>query len=74
MATSLPGSATIWRPLGLNRKKVMAGKGLAFEGKPLAEADRERLEEWEVVIRERHRASMWLVGDEDPYTAISVDT
>jgi uncharacterized protein DUF4272 len=60
--------------LGLKRKKVMAGKSLAFEGKPLAETDRERLEQWEPVICERHRASMWLVGDEDPYTEISVDT
>jgi hypothetical protein len=60
--------------LGLKRKSVMVGKGLAFEGRPLAEADRTRLEQWEPVICERHRASMWLVGDEDPYTEISVDT
>ena len=52
----------------------MADGGLAFEGKPLAEADRERLEDWESVICERHRAAIWLVGEEQPYTEISVDT
>jgi hypothetical protein len=60
--------------LGLDRAEVMVEKGLAFERAPLADADRKRLEDWESVICERHRAAMWLVGDEDRYTEISVDT
>jgi hypothetical protein len=63
------------RALGLDRKQVMFRKGLAFAGRPLAEADRERLEDWECVIRERHRAAIWLAGEDDaPYTEIAVDT
>jgi hypothetical protein len=60
--------------IGLDRTEVMVDGGLAFERAPLACADRKRLEDWETVICERHRASMWLVGDEDRYTEISVDT
>ena len=60
--------------LGLNPDEVMAGKGLAFAGKPLAEADRDDLEDWEHVIREHHRALMWLEGDDEPYTELTVDT
>jgi Domain of unknown function (DUF4272) len=60
--------------LGLDRAEVMAGDGLAFRGKHLADADRDEVSEWEHVICERHRAVMWLEGDEEPFTEISVDT
>jgi hypothetical protein len=60
--------------LGLPREAVLVNGSLAFDGAPLAEADREDLEEWEAVIRERHRAVIWLKGSEEPYTEISVDT
>jgi hypothetical protein len=60
--------------LGLSRESVMIEGGLAFEGSPLAGADRSRLEDWEDVICERHRAAMWLAGTDEPYTEISVDT
>ena len=59
--------------LGLDSEVVMVGNGLAFEGKPLIEAERSDLWNWEAVICERHRAIMWLEEDE-PYTEISVDT
>jgi hypothetical protein len=60
--------------LGLDRAEVMAGDELAFRGKPLADADRDEVSEWEHVVCERHRAVMWLEGDDDPFTEISVDT
>jgi Domain of unknown function (DUF4272) len=60
--------------LGLSRESVVIEGGLVFEGSPLSGADRARLEEWEAVICERHRAAMWLAGTDEPYTEISVDT
>jgi hypothetical protein len=60
--------------LALDPKTVRYGRSLRFEGRPLREAARERLEEWECVITERHRASIWLVGEEPLYTELPVDT
>jgi hypothetical protein len=60
--------------LGLASKAVKYGRSLRFAGRPLREAEREDLEEWEWVIRERHRASIWLVGEEPLYTELPVDT
>jgi len=60
--------------LRLDQPSVMIDGGLAFEGKTLAEAERRRLQEWESVICERHRAAIWLVGEDVRYTEISVDT
>jgi hypothetical protein len=47
---------------------------LAFEGKSLEQADRKRLEYWERIICERHRAAIWLDGYDEPFTQLSVDT
>lgn len=60
--------------LGLDRKVVLAGNGLAFRGQPLPDADRGEVQEWENVIRERHRAVIWLEGYDEPYTELPVDT
>lgn len=60
--------------LGIDPGAVMCGKGLAVDGGPLAGADRKRLEQWEWVIQERHRAAIWLVGEYPRYTELPVDT
>ncbi len=60
--------------LKIDPAAVMAGNGLAYKGKPLADADLAELEEWEHVVCQRHRAVMWLEGSDEPYTDISVDT
>jgi hypothetical protein len=60
--------------LGLDQAVVMVGNILAFESNPIDVVDRKRLQEWEQVIFERHRAVMWLEDSDEPYTEISVDT
>jgi hypothetical protein len=47
---------------------------LLIDGKPLAELDRARVEACENIIRERHRAAIWLAGEHSVYTDIRVDT
>jgi hypothetical protein len=59
--------------LGIDPKLVMHDGRLTVDGKPVGEANRRRLEEWESVIRERHRATIWLVGEQPLYTELSVD-
>jgi hypothetical protein len=60
--------------LALDPKTVQCGRFLIFEGCPLQQAEREQLQEWEWIIRERHRASIWLAGEDPLYTELSVDT
>jgi hypothetical protein len=60
--------------LGLDPEEVLAGDGLAFDGAPLTEADRGRLEDWEHVVSERHRAAIWLKGEYPLFTELPVDT
>jgi hypothetical protein len=60
--------------LGLDPTVVMVDGHLSVDGGPLQAAERERLEDWEAVIRERHRATTWLEGSDEPYTEITVDT
>lgn len=60
--------------LGLSPEELMPLGRLAFRGKPLSEAERGELEEWECVIRERHRASIWLEDASEAYTELAVDT
>jgi hypothetical protein len=60
--------------LALDPKIVQYRRSLRFDGRPLYEAERKNLEEWESVITERHRAAIWLKGEEPLYTELSVDT
>jgi hypothetical protein len=39
-----------------------------------AETAKTKPETWENVIRERHRASIWLVGSDELFTELSGDT
>lgn len=60
--------------LALDSKTVRSGRSLLFDGLPLRAAERTRLREWEWIISERHRASIWLAGEYPFYTELSVDT
>jgi len=60
--------------LGIDPKAVMKMGHLAVEGQAVGEADRERLLGWENVICERHRAAIWLAGEDPLYTELPVDT
>ena len=60
--------------LALDPKMIRDGRSLRYEGRLLSEAERKRLQEWEWVITERHRASIWLMGEYPFFTEVSVDT
>jgi hypothetical protein len=60
--------------LALDPKTIRKGSSLLFNGSPLHEAERKHLQEWEWVITERHRASIWLEGEYPLFTEVSVDT
>jgi len=62
------------RDLKIAPAKVMIKGHLAFKGKSLQKADRGELEDWEHIVCERHRAVIWLEGDEELFTELSVDT
>jgi hypothetical protein len=60
--------------LAVDPKTIHKRRSLRFEGRLLREAERKRLQEWEWVITERHRASIWLVGEYPLLTEVPVDT
>ncbi len=47
---------------------------LALDGKAIISVERGRLQEWENVICQRHRAVIWLEGHYPLYTELPVDT
>jgi hypothetical protein len=53
---------------------VMIDGCLALDGKRIIDVDRKRLDDWESVICERHRAVIWLEGSYPLYTELPVDT
>jgi hypothetical protein len=61
------------RALAIDPQTVMVNGLLAYKGSALAEADRKQVQEWENLICERHRASIWLVGEYPEYTELPVD-
>ena len=60
--------------LELDQKAIRHERSLRFAGRPLREAERARLHEWEWIITERHRASIWLQGECPLFSHVSVDT
>jgi hypothetical protein len=60
--------------LDLEPHLVMQNGFLLLDGKPLAESQQARTEDWEAIICQRHRAAIWLVGEEPVYTELDVDT
>ena len=61
--------------LGLSGRGLIADGDLGIEGKPLATVPSESVKRCEWATRERHRASIWLIGEEHPsYWDWGVDT
>lgn len=60
--------------LELPPKQLMSGLFPLVDDVPLIEASRDRLEAWENIVCERHRATIWLVGEDPLYTGLTVDT
>jgi hypothetical protein len=60
--------------LKIDPTTVIREGNLTVAGKLLRDTNREWLEDWESVICERHRAAIWLVGEDPLYTEISVAT
>jgi hypothetical protein len=60
--------------LAVDPRAVQQGNSLLYGGRPLRESERDRLQKWEWIICERHRAAIWLVGEDQLYTELLVDT
>jgi hypothetical protein len=56
------------------RKRFRIRGRLALDGNPIESADRDRVQECETIICERHRAAIWLEGHYPLYTELPVDT
>ncbi|MCC2668581.1 MAG: hypothetical protein K0Q72_1052 [Armatimonadetes bacterium] len=60
--------------LGLTPEAVIAAGDLAIDGLPLHRADPARVQEVEAIVYERHRAAIWLAGEEPGFWEVTVDT
>lgn len=60
--------------IGLPAENIMRDGGLLFDGKPLVDSERGHAERWETIVCERHRATIWLAGEQPVYTELTVDT
>jgi hypothetical protein len=60
--------------LDVKPQSVMVDRILAVDGRPLHEISRGRVQECEWVIGERHRGTIWLVGEYPSFTELPVDT
>jgi hypothetical protein len=47
---------------------------LAIGGEPIFQADEQAVQACEHIVRERHRAAIWLVGESPIYSELPVDT
>jgi hypothetical protein len=62
------------RALGLARSSPLVDGDLAIEGEPLHRVEPGAVRTVEAVVHERHRAAIWLVGEEPGYWDLTVDT
>lgn len=60
--------------LGLIPADLTAQNDLAIDGKPISQTAEERLREVTSIMHERHRAIIWLMGEQPSYSEIMVDT
>ena len=60
--------------LGIDPADVMIDGRIAFRRRRVEEVGRKELQDWESVVCERHRASIWLRGYDEPFTELPVDT
>jgi hypothetical protein len=61
------------RALGLARNSPLVEGDLAIEGEPLHRVEPAAVRTLEEVVRERHRAAIWLVGEAPGYWELTVD-
>jgi hypothetical protein len=62
------------RALGLSRASPLTEGDLAIDGQPLKRVDPSLRRTVEEINHERHRAAIWLVGQQEGYWSLSVDT
>jgi hypothetical protein len=60
--------------LGIERASLVGAGELRIDAQPITELDDKRWHTCESIIRERHRATIWLQGEHPTYRDISVDT
>jgi len=60
--------------LHLDASHLVVDKDLAIAGKPIFEVDKKSVQTCEHIIRERHKAAIWLVGEYPLYSELPVDT
>jgi hypothetical protein len=60
--------------LHLDASHLIVDNDLAIAGKPITEVDMQSVQACEHIVRERHRASIWLVGEYPLYSELPVDT
>jgi len=61
------------RALGLSRSNPVVEGDLAIDGQPLHRADPAVLRTIEEIVHERHRAAIWLTGQQAGYWTLTVD-
>jgi len=76
----VPNDFTVWiekswlDSLGLAFADLTAQNDLVIDGNPIDQATQERLQEVLSITLERHRAIIWLFGEQTGYSEITVDT
>lgn len=62
------------RALGMTRTSPVVEGDLAIDGQPLSRVEPSLVRTVEEINHERHRAAIWLVGQQEGYWTLSVDT
>ena len=60
--------------LNMTATDLVARGDLSIDGKPIWETEKGRLREVLSITSERHRATIWLMGEQTNYSEITVDT
>jgi hypothetical protein len=60
--------------LSVETDAFIADGDLSFDGRPISSVAPQALERYERIVRERHRAAIWLIGGEPAYSKVVVDT
>lgn len=60
--------------LRLDPTSFMSDGDLSIDGRPIVAAKAERVSEVEWIAQQRHRASIWLIGEYPVYTETPADT
>ncbi len=60
--------------LDLDASAIIVNDDLAIDGKTISEVETSRLQEFESIICQRHRAIIWLLEGPERYSEVTVDT